>query len=132
MGREDTFAHSYTTSTRPNFRLSLAYSSGSTCTLNSAWSFPSLIAVSHNLTYRQKILVLFNIQEADIKPYSYTFEQIYIKLLYSINSEKCGGIWQNPIPNWKDNYYSCKLWSQAKYQLKLDWDSKYIYLVSSL
>lgn len=45
----ETFAHSYTTSTRPNFRFSSAYSLGSICSLKCAWSSPSLIAVSYNL-----------------------------------------------------------------------------------
>lgn len=45
----ETFAHSYTTSTRPNLRFSSAYSLGSICSLNCAWSSPSLIAVSYNL-----------------------------------------------------------------------------------
>lgn len=45
----ETFAHSYTTSTRPNLRFSFAYSSGVICNLNPAWRLPSLIAVSYNL-----------------------------------------------------------------------------------
>lgn len=57
-GGERTFAHSYTTSTKPNLRFSWAYSWGSIGSLNWAWSSPSFIAVSCNLKWQDNDIVI--------------------------------------------------------------------------